>query len=86
MVNNPNGFDAYMENNPVWYIAQALMCVAMLLPLAGAFLGVLSLRSGETNRNLAIAAVVVGILAFLGTAALFGYVMVFIGVFKVFAP
>lgn len=86
MVNNPNGFDAYMENNPIWYIAQALMCVAMLLPLVGAFLGVLSLRSGETNRNLAMAAVVIGILAFLATAAIFGYVMVFIGVFKVFSP
>ena len=84
-VNNPNGFDAFMESNPLWYVAQTLMCVAALLPLAGAVLGILSLRAGESNRNLAIAAIVVGIPAFILTTLIFLYVLLFVGVFNVFS-
>ena len=85
LVNNPNGFDAFMENNPLWYVAQALMCVAALLPLAGAILGGLSLRAGDSNRNLSIAAVVIGIPAFILALLIFGYVLIFVGVFQVFS-
>lgn len=86
LVNNPNGFDAYMEGNPLWYVAQALMCLAAVLPLIGAILGGLSLRAGEGNRSLAIASIVVGAPAFLLAALIFGYVMVFVGVIQVFSP
>ena len=86
LVNNPNGFDAFMENNPLWYVAQALMCVAGLLPLTGAILGGLSLRAGDSNRNLSIAALVIGIPAFIMALLIFGYVMTFVGVIKVFSP
>ncbi|MBI3165718.1 MAG: hypothetical protein IPG44_09340 [Anaerolineales bacterium] len=85
LISNPNNFDAYMENNPAWYIGQALMCLAGLLPLIGAILGGLSLRAGETNRNFAIAALVVGIIAFIGSALITGYVMTFIGIFAIFS-
>lgn len=86
LVNSPNGFDAFMENNPIWYIAQALMCVAAILPLIGAVLGILSLRADEANRNIAIASIAIGIPLFILTTLIFGYVMVFIGVFNVFSP
>lgn len=85
-VNNPNGFDAFMANSPLWYVAQALMCVAGLLPLAGAILGGLSLRAGEANRNLSIAAVGIGVLAFILAALIFAYVLFFVGVFAVMSP
>ncbi len=85
LVSSPNNFDAFMENNPAWYIAQALMCLAGILPLIGAILGGLSLRAGVGNRNLAIAALVVGLIAFIGSALMIGYVMTFIGVFAVFS-
>ena len=85
IVSNPNGFDAFMENNPAWYIAQALMCLAGILPLIGAILGGLSLRAGESSRNLAIAALVIGILGFIMAILIFGYVMTFIGVYYVFS-
>lgn len=86
LVSNPNNFDAYMENNPAWYIAQALMCLAGILPLIGAILGGLSLRAGESNRSLALIALVVGLLGFIGSVLVTGYVMVFIGIFQVFSP
>jgi hypothetical protein len=85
-VNNPNGFDAYMENSPLWYVAEALMCVAALLPLAGAILGVLSLRAGESNRNLSITAIVIGISAFILATLFLAYVLFFVGVFLVMSP
>ena len=85
MVNNPNDFDAFTEGNPLWYVAQALMCVAAILPLSGAVLGGLALRAGESNRNLAIAALVIGIPAFILATLIFGYVMTFIGVYYVFS-
>jgi hypothetical protein len=84
-VNNPNGFDAFMANNPLWYVAQALMCVAAILPLSGSVLGILSLRAGETNRNLAIAALAIGLPSFLLTTLIFLYVLFFVGVFNVFS-
>ena len=86
VVNNPNGFDAFMEKDPLWYVAQALMCVAALLPLAGAILGILSLRAGEGNRNLSIAAIVIGVLAFILAVLILGYVLLFVGVFAVMSP
>ena len=86
LVNNPNGFDAFMEGKPSWYIAQALMCLAALLPLIGASLGILSLRAGEINRNLAIAAIVLGVIGFFESLGIFGYVMVFVGIINVFSP
>jgi len=85
-VNNPNGFDAFMAKSPLWYAAQALMCVAGLLPLAGAILGGFSLRAREANLNLSIAAVVIGVLAFLLAALIFAYVLFFVGVFTVLSP
>ncbi len=85
-VNNPNGFDAFIENNPLWYVAQALMCVAGLLPLMGAILGGLSLRAGEANQNLSIAAVVIGVPAFILALLIFGYVLFFIGIYNIFLP
>lgn len=85
LVNNPNGFEAFMENSPLWYVAQALMCVAALLPLTGAILGDLSLRAADANRNLSIAAIVIGIPAFILALLIFGYVLIFIGVFQVFS-
>lgn len=74
-----------MQNNPAWYIAQALMCLAGILPLSGAILGGLSLRAGENNRNLAIAALVIGIIGFIVATLIFGYVMTFVGVYYVFS-
>ena len=85
LVSNPNNFDAFMANDPVWYIAQALMCLAGILPLIGAILGGLSLRAGGVNRNLAIAALVIGILGFIMAVLIFGYVMTFVGVYNVFS-
>ena len=85
LVNNPNGFDAFMKNSPLWYVAQALMCVAALLPLTGAILGGFSLRAADANRNLSIAAIVIGIPAFILALLIFGYVLIFIGVFQVFS-
>ncbi len=86
VVNNPNGFDAFMDKNPLWYVAQALMCVAALLPLAGVFLGVLSLRAGDAKRPLSIAAIVIGVLAFILAVLILGYVLLFVGVFSVMSP
>jgi hypothetical protein len=74
-----------MANNPLWYVAQALMCVAAILPLSGSVLGILSLRAGETNRNLAIAALAIGLPSFLLTTLIFLYVLFFVGVFNVFS-
>lgn len=74
-----------MQNNPAWYIAQALMCLAGILPLSGAILGGLSLRAGENNRNLAIAGLVIGIIGFIVATLIFGYVMTFVGVYYVFS-
>ncbi len=85
LVSNPNNFDAYMENNPAWYIAQALMCLAGILPLIGAILGGASLRAKEANRNMAFAALVIGIIAFIWSALVTGYVLTFIGVFALFS-
>lgn len=85
LVSNPNNFDAFMDNNPAWYIAQVLMCLAGILPLIGAILGGLSLRAREGNRNLAIAALTLGVVAFIGSALILGYVLIFIGVFAVFS-
>lgn len=85
LVSNPNNFDAFMQNNPAWYIAQALMCLAGILPLSGAILGGLSLRAGENNRNLAIAGLVIGIIGFIVATLIFGYVMTFVGVYYVFS-
>ena len=83
IVNNPNGFDAYMENSPLWYVAQALMCAAALLPLTGAVLGILSLWAGDSNRNLSIVAIVLGVLAFCLATMLILYVLSFVGVFEI---
>lgn len=85
LVSSPNNFDAFVAGNPAWYIAQALMCLAALLPLSGAILGGLSLRAGESNRNLAIAALVIGILGFIVATLIFGYVLTFVGVYSVFS-
>ena len=74
-----------MEYNPLWYVAQALMCVAALLPLTGAILGGLSLRAADANRNLSIAAIVIGIPAFILALLIFGYVLIFVGVIQVFS-
>ena len=84
-ISSPNDFDAFMENNPAWYVAQALMCLAGILPLIGAILGVLSLRAGESNRNFALAALVVGIIAFIWSVLVTGYVLTFVGVFALFS-
>ncbi len=84
-VNNPNGFDAFIQNNPVWYVAQALMCLASLLALTGVILGVISIRKKE-NLNISIAALVIGVPTFIAEVLIFGYVMFFIGIFRVFSP
>lgn len=85
-VNNPNGFDAYIENNPLWYVAQALLCLTMILSLVGSVLGVMALRADGGNRGLGIASLVVGIPILIFAVLVFGYVMVFIGVITVFSP
>ncbi len=85
VVSSPNNFDAYVANAPAWYIAQALMCLAGILPLIGAILGGLSLRAKESNRNFALVALIIGILAFILSLLILGYVMVFVGVFAVFS-
>lgn len=85
LVSSPNNLDAFMANDPAWYIAQVLMCLAGILPLIGAILGGLSLRAGEGNRNFALVALVVGILGFIWALLVFGYVMTFVGVFYMFS-
>jgi hypothetical protein len=62
------------------------MCVAAILPLVGAILGILSLRANEANRNIAMASIAIGLPLFILATLIFGYVMFFIGVMNVFSP
>lgn len=64
-------------------MAQALIRLSGILPLISAVLGGSSLRVGESNRNFALAALAVGIIAFIWSVLIIGYVMIFIGVFSV---
>lgn len=75
----PQNVEALPTTSVLWILSQVLMCVAVILPLAGAILGFMSLQKNELNRQLAIAALVVGILSFITTAAILAFNLFFAG-------
>lgn len=75
----PQNVEALPTTSFLWILSQILMCVAVVLPLAGAVLGFMSLRNNETNRQLAVTALVIGILSFITTAAILAFNLFFAG-------
>jgi hypothetical protein len=75
----PQNGEAVPMNSVLWILSQVLMCVAVILPLVGAILGFMSLQKNEANRQLAIAALIIGILSFITTAAILAFNLFFAG-------
>ena len=74
---SPQNFEELPFSEPLWLLSQFLLCLAGLIPLIGAILGILSLRKDETNRSISITAVVMGILSFIISLLMLGYTLFF---------
>jgi hypothetical protein len=75
----PQNTASLPTDSVLWILSQVLMCVATLLPLIGTILGFISLQKNETNRQLAIAALVIGTLSFILTASILAFNLFFAG-------
>lgn len=75
----PQNTEAVPMNSTIWVVSQVLMCIAALLPFIGTILGFISLQKNESNRPIAIAALVIGTLSFIITAAISAFNLFFAG-------
>lgn len=75
----PQNVEDFPTTSFLWTLSQVLMCVAVVLPLSGAILGFMSIQKNEANRQLAVAALAIGILSFITTAAILAFNLFFAG-------